>query len=191
MTRLRQLSMDEMSAEQLELANALLSSRRAGQHDKIEVARGPFNAWFRIPAFGLLAERMGAFCRYETSLSPLQSELCILVVACRYRSAFEFELHARMAQQAGLSENAIAALLAGRSPEAELGEPERLIYRFCHQLCHRGQIEEAVYQEAAARFGEQALVEIVAVVGYYSLVSLALNAFEVQSEAPVDFGGPA
>ena len=49
-----------------------------------------------------------------------------------------------------------------------------------------------LYDRAVARFEEQGLAEFMAVIGYYTLVSMTLNTFEVQAapnlEAPFKRG---
>ena len=57
---------------------ALLANLRAGPRGSSITPRGPFAAWMHAPAFGELAQKLGAHCRYQTALPPRLSEFAIL-----------------------------------------------------------------------------------------------------------------
>ena len=165
------IELDEMTAAQRAVYDAVIAGPRGG-------FGGPFSAWLRSPDLADKAQKLGAFCRYGTSLTPRLSELAILVTAVHWQAQVEWAIHARIAAEAGLGAAVIEAIKNQNTPEFA-AEDEALIYRCAHTLLHTRRLPDALYESALALFGEAAVVELVAIVGYYSLVALTLNAFEV------------
>jgi 4-carboxymuconolactone decarboxylase len=171
MSRLTQLDPAEMTPEQKRVYDEIRSGPRGG-------ARGPFNAWLRVPPLADHAQKLGAFCRFGTSLGPKLSELAIIITARHFKAEFEWYAHERLAREAGLPPAIIAAVLANRRPDFE-DERQAAVHDFCAALFARNRVDEATYKRAIAALGEAGVVEVVGTIGYYSLVSLTLNAFEV------------
>jgi 4-carboxymuconolactone decarboxylase len=172
MSRLSQLDPAKMTPEQKRVYDDLLSGPRGG-------ARGPFNAWLRVPGMADHAQKLGAFCRFGTSLGPKLSELAIIITARHFKAEFEWYAHARLAREAGVPEAIISAVLANRRPEFE-DERQVAVHDFCSVLFAKNRVDDATYKRTLAAVGEAGVVEIVGTIGYYSLVSLTLNAFQVE-----------
>ena len=116
--------------------------------------------------------------RFDTSLPPRLTELAILICARHWTSHHEWRAHKRLALAAGLEHEAVAAIAANRQPD--FPDPEgRIVYQLSHELLASGRLEPALYEQGIALLGETALVELVTTLGYYCLVSLTLNAFEL------------
>jgi 4-carboxymuconolactone decarboxylase len=139
---------------------------------------GPFLAWMHSPEMASHAEKLGAFCRYQTVFTLVESELLILCVAARFRCLGEQQIHEPIAQQAGLSPDAIANIRRGISPALD-DERQGLLYRLATELLNTHRIREAHYREGLSVFGERGMVELVGILGYYTLVAMTLNAFEM------------
>ena len=160
-----------MTAEQREIFDSIVATRGN--------VSGPFLAWMLSPGLAAPAEKLGAFCRYQTGLALVESELLILVVAAAHRCTGEQQIHEPIALQAGLPAQAVQDLREGRRPA--LATPRlQLLERVAHNLLHAHRIDDALYTEARGVFGEQTLVEVVGVIGYYALVACTLNAFEMR-----------
>jgi 4-carboxymuconolactone decarboxylase len=172
MSRLSHLEPAKMTPQQKRVYDDLLSGPRGG-------ARGPFNAWLRVPPLADHAQKLGAFCRFGTSLGPKLSELAIIITARHFKAEFEWYAHARLAREAGVPEAIISAVLANRRPEFE-DERQASVHDFCATLFAKNRVDDATYKRAVAAVGEAGVVEIVGTIGYYSLVSLTLNAFQVE-----------
>lgn len=171
MPRLEPLTPESMNDEQRRIAEEIAAGPRGG-------LRGPFQAWLRSPELADRGQKLGAFCRFETSLPPKLSELAILVTARHWTAQYEWYAHARIAREAGVSDAAIAAI--SRRERPDLDDPEQdLVYRFASEFYATSRIGEATYAEAVARFGEQGVVELVGIMGYYGLVAMTLNVFEM------------
>lgn len=142
-------------------------------------AHGPFLAWLLNPELAQPAQQLGAFCRYGTTLSLQESELLILLVAARHECIGEQQIHEPIAQRSGLDEGAIMAIRNGGMPE--LGTDRlRMLGKIALELLGTSRLSDALYQQAVQEFGEKALVEIVAIIGYYAFVAYTLNAFDMR-----------
>ena len=106
------------------------------------------------------------------------SELAILVVARRWSAHYEWATHAVEAARAGLPDDVIAAIAARRTPALAEGV-EQAVYDVAAELVADGVVADATFARADAAVGRQGLVELVGLVGYYTMVAMTLNAFEV------------
>src|SRR3954454_24159727 len=127
--RLPALTEEQMNPTQRALVEAL----RSGPRGKSIEIRGPFAAFLHAPAFGDLAQQLGAHCRYKTALPPRLSEFAILCTARLWRAQYEWFAHEPMAEKAGVTKQTIRDLKAGRVPK-RAPKDERAIYDFVHEL---------------------------------------------------------
>ncbi|MEX1022892.1 MAG: carboxymuconolactone decarboxylase family protein [Dehalococcoidia bacterium] len=171
MGRLEPLDMEQMTAEQRSTAEAIIAGPRGG-------LRGPFEPWLRSPILADRAQRLGEFCRFNTGLPPHLSELAIIITGRHWAAQYEFWAHARMAREAGLPEDTIEAIRTGREP-AFRDDSERAIYTLVTEYFETHRVSDGTYRQAVDALGERGVVEVVGIVGYYGLVSMTLNIFEV------------
>ena len=175
MARLAALDLDELTPEQKEVADAIRSGPRGGM-------RGPFEAWLRAPGLADTAQKLGAYSRFGTSLPGDINELAILLTGKRWKAQFEFWAHARLAVQAGLDPAIIEAIRTGAAPPFTR-EMERVVYAVVSEYFETNRLSAATYAKAIDVLGERGLVDLIGVVGYYGLVSMTLNIFEVEVPA--------
>lgn len=161
----------DLSPKQRELLADIRKSRGTGP------LGGPFAVFLQAPEYGDLAQKLGAFCRYKTSVPPRLSEFTILVLARLWRSQYEFWIHAPIAQKAGVKPATIEALRTGRTPR--LRKDERAIYDFIAELHKTKRVTDKTYARVHALFGDAGMVEFVGILGYYTLVAMTLNVFRV------------
>lgn len=155
-------------------------------HDRIFASRGsidgPFLAWLHSPGLAREAQALGAFCRFGTSLPPFESEMLILIVATHFRCEAEWAIHAPIACAAGLTEEMLAGIAAG-GLAVGLDERADLLSRCAWSLLRHNEIPDAIFAPARDMLGVPTLVEAVALIGYYSLVAMTLNAFAMLPDA--------
>jgi 4-carboxymuconolactone decarboxylase len=169
--RIRDLPREEMTEAQGRVADEAV----AGKRGRIPA---PLRAWIHSPELGARAQRLGEFCRYDTTLGPRLSELAILVVARFHTAHYEWFAHKREALKAGLDPAIVADIAARRTPD--LAKPrERAVYDYVSSLLVTHRVPDDVHAAAVRALGEAGVVELVGVVGYYILVALTLNAFEI------------
>jgi 4-carboxymuconolactone decarboxylase len=178
MARIRLFPTDDMSAEQRRVHDEIVGGARG----KIV---GPLRAALHNPELAERMSRLGELLRFRTGLTPRLSELAILVTARHWDSEFEWFQHAPIAEQAGLARAAIDAIAAGRAPPAPAAD-ESVVHDYCAELLATHLVSDANYARALALLGERGVVELTALVGYYSMVALTLNAhqFELPSGTP-------
>lgn len=140
--------------------------------------QGPLRAALHNPELADRWQELGALLRYRTSMPPRLSELAILVTARACHSPFEWHAHRLEAEKAGLEQPIIEAILQGRVPQP-VGEDERIVHAYAAELNRRDSVSDRVYAEALARFGERTVVELTALVGYYTMVAMTLNCHEI------------
>lgn len=175
----------EMSKPQRDLLRALREGPR-GQSIK---PRGPFAAWMHAPEFGLLAQALGAYVRYQTTLPPRLSEFAILCTARHWRAQYEWFAHAPIAEREGVSKKVVADLQAGRRP-AGAGKEELAIYDFVEELYKTRRVSDKTYERVYAFLGEEALVQLVGILGYYALIAMTLNVFNMLPPEDVELFFP-
>jgi 4-carboxymuconolactone decarboxylase len=171
MPRITLPSPETMSADQKRVHDKIVS----GPRGKIQ---GPLRAVLHNAELADRWQALGALLRYDTSLTRRQSELAILVTARARRSPFEWYAHRLEAQKAGVEEPIIEAILVERWPEG-LCVADAAVVRFAKELNRTSSVSDATYADALAHFGERTVVELTALVGYYTMVALTLNAHEI------------
>jgi 4-carboxymuconolactone decarboxylase len=172
--RLAQLKEEELNTAQ----QALLESLRAGPRGKSLTVRGPFAAWMHAPEFGQLAQALGAHARYKTALEPRLSEFAILCTARLWKAQYEWFAHAPMALKAGVKPKVIEDIRKGRAP-ASAPKDERAIYAFVQELYKTRRVTDATYKRVRTFLDDAAMVELVGILGYYTLISMTLNVFHM------------
>lgn len=191
MTRLSMVDPTETSDEQQELWDGLTRTRGGGVDLTDEQGHlvGPFNAWLHVPKIGRRLSSLGAHLRFETSIERRLSEIAICTVGAHWRSEFEFFAHAPMALEAGVDESVIAAMRVGAEPEFGRDD-ERIVHAVATQLLVDRRVDDSTYAAAEALLGETGMVELASLVGYYCLVSMLLNLFEVPLPADEPLSWP-
>ena len=155
---------------------------RSGPRGLVE---GPLRVWLQSPAFAERAQKLGAFCRYGTRLPARLSELAIILVGAHWRSGFEWSVHAPIAANAGIGVEVLEAIRAGARPSITRAD-ERAVYRFSQELLETKRISEDAYKEVVELVGTEGAVELVGILGYYTLICMTINAFEI----PIADGKP-
>jgi 4-carboxymuconolactone decarboxylase len=168
-------SLSEGQREQYQRISRFRSPRANGE------LGGPFDPWVRSPELAQRAVSFGGFIWERTSLDRRIIELAILITARFWEANVEWVSHAPVALQHGVSQETIDAVFDRRRP-ANAPADEVLAYDVCASLHERHQLPLAIYDQTVSQFGEQGLVELIATIGYYTLVSMTLNAFEVQPD---------
>lgn len=149
------------------------SSRFLGERGEL---LGPFGPMTIAPAVGEAVQSVGAALRYRTGVSALVREAAILLVAVAKDSGFEWLAHETLAGEAGLTAAQLAELRAGRVPSG-LGEPETAALVAVERLLADGRLSDEEFVRATRELGERAVAELVWLVGYYSMLALALAVY--------------
>lgn len=161
------LEPEEMNPDQRALYDAVMSGPRGAMI-------GPLRAAIHSPELATLWSAFGEFLRFRTCLPKRLNELAIVVTGRRWTSQVEWWVHASACVAAGVPRAAVDAIGALRPPR--FTDPADLeVYEFARLLQHTGQVPDAVYAAVADRWGTRGVVELGAVIGYYTMVSMTLN----------------
>ena len=146
-----------------------------------EVIRGPrgalvapFVPLLRSPELMTHAQRMGEYLRYRSAVGLRPSELAILVTARHWSQQVEWAIHAPIALRAGIAGETVEAIAEGRAPQS-MSPDDTLVYEFCRELHQNKGIADATWSAVVARFGERGAVDLLAIAGYYTFLSMVMN----------------
>ena len=136
---------------------------------------GPFVPLLRSPEVMLRARAMGDYLRYKSVLPAALNEFAILITARRWTQEYEWAVHQPIAVKAGLKAEITQALAEGRRPQG-MSADEEMIYEFCTELHQNQSVSDATYVRVQAKFGEQGIIDLIGVNGYYTFLAMVLNA---------------
>jgi 4-carboxymuconolactone decarboxylase len=177
--RFKILQPAEMTESQKDLVKSIQSGPRAKVAGSAANSGGgtvgsPFNVFLRSPELGEHLQQVGSYIRFRSSLGFKLNELAILMVARHWTSQYEWFAHHRLALQAGLDPEIAEAISKSERPK-KMGPDEALIYEFTTELLETKQVRDQTFSAVKDRFGEQGVMDLIAVAGYYVLVSMVLN----------------
>ena len=171
MSRYREIGVAEMNPAQKEVHDEIVSGKR-GRFG------GPFQVLIRAPEACRHLSRLGEYLRWGSSLAPQVSELAICLTARHIRANYEWHAHAPLAVEAGVPAAAIEAIRSGGTPSFA-AKDQALVYRLVTELIETKRLSDASFSEANGAFGEQGVVELGIIIGYYTAIGNALNVFQV------------
>ena len=176
--RFKLIPIEDLTPEQKKVADAIRSGPRAAVKNS-SAARpgplgGPFNVWLRSPGIGNLIQSLGAEIRFRSSLPSKLNELAIIVTARYWTCQYEWFAHHRLALEAGLNPAIGEDIAQGRRP-TKMDADETIVYNFSRELHENQGVSDATFKAVRERFGERGVVDLIAVNGFYGLVSMALN----------------
>ena len=176
MKRLEPLDESNLTQAQQEVLDAMGAGPRGPNLPLV----GPFAVWARSPSIGDAVQRFGGQVRFATrAISEDAKEVAICTVGAHFRAKFEFGAHAALAVRAGVAPSVIDAIRDERDPLFD-SDAQRLAWEVSRQLLQDKRVADAIYAEAFGQFGEEGMIELVSVIGYYMLVSVTLNLFQVE-----------
>ena len=169
--RIPPIPMEQMTPEQLAVANTLIASPR-------KRLSGPFNALLRKPVLADRVRQLGDSIRFENSLSDQLREFAISITAKYWAAKYEWYIHSNLAIDYGIDPLIIDAI--GLNQEVKLTDPEQMIiYEFTTELLNTKQVSDATYAKALQQFGEVTVIDLMATIGYFGFVSVILNTVRV------------
>jgi len=166
---------EAMSAQQRGAAEALIAGPRKGVY-------GPFLPLLRSPDLLDRVAKVGEYLRFDSVLEPRIRELVTCACARHVTNQFEWTMHVPLALKAGVSAATLEALQAGARPKG-LPADEELALDFTAELLHTHGTSEPTYVAATSLFGEQGIVELTTLIGYFVMVSWLMNVAHTPAQA--------
>src|SRR5258705_3592710 len=165
--RLPPIPPDKLTDAQKEAGGEFLAERK-------QEVFGPFVPLSRSPQLMINAAKMGTYLRFGNSLPRDVSEFAIVLVSRRFTQQYEWYVHAADGKTAGLSDAIIQAVADGRRPEG-MTDGMEIVYEFSNELNDFHSVTDRTYARMVAKFGEQGMMDLVGLNGYYSMISMVLN----------------
>ena len=172
-------SLDETQAA---AAKALIDGPRKGVY-------GPFLPLLRSPALLAHVAKLGEYLRFGSVLDDRIRELVTCAVARHVSNQFEWVMHAPLAVKAGVPPEAIEALRLGTRPRGLAADEEDAL-DFAQELLARHGVSDPTYKSALARWGEQGVVELTTLLGYFTMVSWLMNVSRTPAQAQAGAAAP-
>jgi 4-carboxymuconolactone decarboxylase len=176
--RLPPIPYDELSEAQRAAVGELLSGPRTA-------FGGPFVPLLRSPEFMTRVQKVGEYLRYGSVLSRHVIEFVTIYTARQWTQRYEWYAHLPLALKAGITRAVAEAIAEGRRPDGMTAD-EEVAYAICDELERNKAVSDATYKRAVERFGEQGVVEIVGLTGYYGMLARVMNVGRTAVPGEVD-----
>jgi len=137
--------------------------------------RGPFVPLIRSPEVMLRAKAMGDYLRFKSVLEPRINEMVIIITAREWTQQYEWQAHQPAALKAGLRREIADAIADGRRP-AGMAEDEEIAYDTATEILRLKRVSDPTYARAVAKLGEQGVIDLLGVIGYYNFLAIVMNA---------------
>jgi 4-carboxymuconolactone decarboxylase len=174
--RIPPVSVDSLTPAQREVYERIIAGPRG-------TVVGPLRVLLHSPALADRCQALGEYLRFGTVIPALLRELTIIVVGRRWNCQLEWLIHAPLAYEAGLSQEVIEAIRTAQAPEFA-DDDQAAVYELTRELSAFGRISDEVYDEVHALLGTEGAVELIALIGYYSMVAMTLNSHHVPLPQP-------
>lgn len=139
---------------------------------------GPYRIWLHYPDFADAAEHMGAYFRTKCVVPKRLREVAIMMATRHGKVEYAWQSHRRSAAKEGVSDAVIDAIRERREPGFDK-EDEAAVHAYCKQVLETNRVDDATWDRINAVLGEQGVMELTALVGYYGLVGIMLNAYRM------------
>ncbi len=138
-----------------------------------------YNAWLQFPEFGRLMLQIADAIRARSELPGKLRELVVLTTSIRLGTVVEYEFHTPFARNEGLSDAVIEAIGADETPPFD-DPTERAVYDANLQLLETATLAADTRERVVRALGQRGLMQLVAVIGLYVVVSHTSNLANAQ-----------
>ena len=136
--------------------------------------RGPFNVLLRSPELMSPLQKVGEYLRFRCQLDRRIAEMATLIAARHWTQNYEWSAHHPLALKAGLKPEIAQAIAEGRRPGG-MAQDEEIVYDLLTEALQNKSVSDVTYERAVKQFGEQNLVDLLAIGGYYALLGMLMN----------------
>ncbi|MDH3234553.1 MAG: carboxymuconolactone decarboxylase family protein [Alphaproteobacteria bacterium] len=160
-----------MTDDQKRVFEAIKSGPRGGVAE-------PFRVLLQSPELADRVQALGAFARFGSSLPPRLSELAIIITARFWNSPYEWHHHVRDGLAGGVPASEIEAISRRERPDFD-DEKAAAVYDFATELHTKRQVSDGSFARAKELFGIEGVIDLIGILGHYTLMAMVLNTFEV------------
>ena len=166
----------------LEIPEDELTQEQKKVFDDLVAGRGrlltPYKIWIHSPQLAAAMETIGTFLNKKGSLTEREVELTIVIIATQWQGAYVQAAHVKRCLELGYPQAAMDAIKADRTP-ALPDAREKAVYDLCRIAMAPGGGPDEIYDRAATLLGRDGLAEVLALLGYYSAVAMAMKLHRV------------
>jgi 4-carboxymuconolactone decarboxylase len=180
--RMPPIPADKLTPDQKKAQELLAATPRGNAGNS-----GPFVPLLRSPELMNRLQAVGEYLRYKNSIPQELVEMSILMAARFWTQQYEWNAHYPLAVKAGLNPDAAKAIAEGRRP-AGLSEDEQMVWDFSNELLNNKYVSDATYARVSKRFGEQGVVDLAGLTGYYQTLAIIMSVAQTPagaSSAPI------
>lgn len=144
---------------------------------------GPHKIWLANPTLSKTIVPTGAYFQRESTLSKAEIEIATNVVNGRWRSPYANYEHEIIGMRDGnLDPRHVQALIAGL-PTSFDDQRQQVIYELASALVAPRIVPLGLYHRAKELLGDAGIVDVSVLLGWFSMVCMTLNAFDVPANA--------
>ncbi len=178
MPRLTPLTPDKMTDAQRAIYDMIDGARPGARQAADGSLIGPFDAFLRNPNTGEKMLQLGSAMRFNSALPRKAIEIAILCVGRKWEAEFEWWAHVRLALEVGVEQHVIDSILNDEVPD--LADPiEAAVYHGAQEILTNRGLSNGAYEKLKGLVGEDGLLDLFTLVGYYVTISIILNGFRV------------
>ena len=170
MSRLLDLTPDQLSAEQKNIFEQLVAGRGR--------ILGPYRVWIHSPTIASGMEQIGTFLNKRSTLSQREVEMVIIMIARHWQGDYVQAAHVRLGKEIGLSQAVVDALVAGSEPPLTDAH-EKAVHRFAAAMIASRKVPDVEFAEIEKTLGRPGIAEVLVLIGYYTSVAMAMKVHEV------------
>ncbi|HWR46439.1 MAG TPA: hypothetical protein VN327_02295 [Pseudonocardiaceae bacterium] len=144
---------------------------------------GPHKIWLANPRLSRTIVPTGAYFQTESTLTKAEIEIATSVINGHWRAAYANYEHEKIgAEKGGLAPEKVQALIAGLP--ASFDDPrQQVVYELASTLAAARVVPLGLYRRARDLLGDAGIVDVTALMGWFTTVSLTLMAYDVPSDA--------
>ena len=171
MARLTNIAREQLKPDEQKFFDEIVGSRGS--------IRGPYGILLHSPDLAARVANTGTYVRFGFDMPNSLKEVVILTAAREIKSQYEFSAHARLAREAGVSDDTIRAIAQGTAPQG-LPDDEAILVRYGIELLRDRKISDATFNAVKNKYGDRGVVDVTVLIGHYLLVGQILAAFDVE-----------
>jgi 4-carboxymuconolactone decarboxylase len=168
--RIKDIPENELTAEQAQVFKDLVSGRGR--------LLTPYRIWIHSPRLAAALETIGTFLNRKSSLTQREIELTICIIANHWNGEYVWTVHTRTAVALGIPQSVFDAIRAGERPALD-NERERAVCDLARIAMEPGPGPDEVFERAERLLGRNGIAEVLALLGYYSSVAMAVKLHRV------------
>ncbi len=168
--RIKDIPESDLTPEQAQVFRDLIAGRGR--------LLAPYRIWIHSPKLAAALQTIGTFLNKKSSLSEREVELAICIIANHWQGEYVWAVHTRTCVKLGIPQSVFDAIRAGREPALE-NERERAVYDLARIAMAPGGGADEVFDRAERLLGRNGMAEVLALLGYYSSVAMAVKLHRV------------